>query len=207
MTEKRTSTYKRSSMMEARLAQNRKIIFQAARRIIAKGGFKDVQVAGIAREAGVSTGLIYRYFSSKDQLLVEILTDAVLLEIAILDEIASRPQSASACLRAAIVSFTSRALAGSRLAYAFIAEPLDSAAVETERMRCHLLFGNVFKNILHRGIKEKDFRAIDVDASAACIVGSMTQALIMPISNPEAQPIDKTKLIDAIADFCVQAVS
>ena len=48
--------------MQARMAQNRHTIFQAARGLIAVGGFKEAQMAAIAEQAGVSTGLIYRYF-------------------------------------------------------------------------------------------------------------------------------------------------
>lgn len=79
--------YKRSPMMQERLKKNRQQIIQTARSIIAVGGFKDAQVSTIAEQAGISTGLIYRYFQSKSQLMVEILTDAVLHEVHLINQL------------------------------------------------------------------------------------------------------------------------
>ena len=98
--------------MQARMEQNRHTIFQAARGLIAEGGFKEAQMAAIAEQAGVSTGLIYRYFSNKTQLMVEILNDAVSSEIVILNDIAKRPETAEANLHAAVTAFVRRALTG-----------------------------------------------------------------------------------------------
>ena len=70
--------YKRSDLMEQRIAENRARILEAARQRIALGGFREAQIAAVAADAGVSTGLIYRYFPSKAELFVEVLTAAVL---------------------------------------------------------------------------------------------------------------------------------
>ncbi|WP_267117577.1 helix-turn-helix domain-containing protein, partial [Xanthomonas sacchari] len=69
--------YKRSALMEERLAGNRQRILLAARRLIAADGFRGAPVTAVAAEAGVSTGLIYRHFPSKAELFVEVLTAAV----------------------------------------------------------------------------------------------------------------------------------
>jgi len=73
--------------MEERMAQNRLAILQATRDLTARGGFKDAQINAIAELAGISSGLVYRYFNSKNQLLVEVLTDAAMQEIRILESI------------------------------------------------------------------------------------------------------------------------
>ena len=199
------TTYKRSSMMQARMAQNRHTIFQAARGLIAVGGFKEAQMAAIAEQAGVSTGLIYRYFSNKTQLMVEILNDAVSSEIVILNDIAKRPETAEANLHAAVTAFVRRALTGPQLAYAFMAEPVDPQ-VEAERILCKQRFANVFKEILVAGMDKHEFNIDDVETAAACVVGAMTEAVISPITPTTPTTHDKHRVATAIADFCVRAV-
>ena len=54
--------------MEEKMQQNREMILLSARELVAQGGFKDAQIQAIADRAGVSSGLVYRYFENKNQL-------------------------------------------------------------------------------------------------------------------------------------------
>ncbi len=197
--------YRRSALMEERLADNRDRILLAARKLVADGGFREAQVAAVATAAGLSTGTIYRYFPSKAELFVEVLTLAVEQEIQILDEIARRDAPASERLGAAVASFVRRALAGPNLAYAFIAEPVDPE-VDAARIRCRKQFGDVFKAILTAGIDSGELPAQDCDAAAACIVGAFTEALVGPIGPTTRNTRDKARLIESIRAFCTRAV-
>jgi AcrR family transcriptional regulator len=47
----------------------RRLILEAAVRVFARQGFHTCRVADIADEAGVAYGLVYHYFSSKDEIL------------------------------------------------------------------------------------------------------------------------------------------
>ncbi|WP_299553023.1 TetR/AcrR family transcriptional regulator [Seonamhaeicola sp.] len=58
--------------------QSRKLIKNSALVLFSKNGFSSTKVDDIAKHAKVSKGLIYNYFSSKDDLLKEILADATL---------------------------------------------------------------------------------------------------------------------------------
>ena len=142
--------YKRSALMEERLAGARERILLATRALVAAGGYRNAPVTAVAAEAGVSTGLIYRHFPSKAELFVEVLTAAVAHELRIFEAIAAEPLPAPERLRRAITAFVRRALAGPGLAYAFIAEPVDPE-VEAERIRCRRRFGDVFRRILADG--------------------------------------------------------
>ncbi|MGB3394151.1 MAG: helix-turn-helix domain-containing protein, partial [Stenotrophomonas sp.] len=97
--------YKRSQLMEQRLAGNRERILAAARRLVAAGGYRSAPVTAVAAEAGVSTGLIYRHFPSKAELFVEVLTAAVEHELEILSAIADEPLPAAQRLQRAVASF------------------------------------------------------------------------------------------------------
>lgn len=199
--------YRRSALMEERLAVNRERILAAARRLIAEGGYREAQIAAVAAEAGMSTGVIYRYFPSKAELFVEVLTAAVSHEIDILKAIAAGPGSPRERLYAAVETFTRRALTGPNLAYAFIAEPAEPE-VDVARIRVRQQLGDVFKSILAEGIEAGEFPEQDLDASAACIVGAYTEALIGPIApKNHAAKKDRERLIASISAFCVRAVS
>lgn len=198
--------YRRSALMEERLASNRERILAAARRLIAEGGYREAQIAAVASEAGMSTGMIYRYFRSKADLFIEVMTAAIERELEILNGIAKGSGTAKERLYAAVESFTRRALTGPNLAYAFIAEPAEPE-VDIARIRVRQKLGDVFKAILKEGIASGEFPAQDMDASAACIVGAYTEALVGPIA-PKGQRVkDQERLIQAISDFCVRAVS
>ncbi|MBO9873057.1 MULTISPECIES: TetR/AcrR family transcriptional regulator [Xanthomonas] len=197
--------YKRSALMEERLAGNRQRILLAARRLIAADGFRGAPVTAVAAEAGVSTGLIYRHFPSKAELFVEVLTAAVEHELTILRAIAAAPAPAAQRLRDAIASFVRRALAGPGLAYAFIAEPVEPE-VDAERIRCRRLLGDVFKGILAEGVAAGEFPAQDLEAAAACLVGAYTEALVGPTAPSRDGPRDSERLVEAVCGFCLRAV-
>ncbi|HJP66766.1 MAG TPA: TetR family transcriptional regulator [Actinomycetota bacterium] len=57
------------TLTEKQEARRQRVI-QAALEAAASGGYDAVQMRDVAAEAGVALGTLYRYFSSKDQLLV-----------------------------------------------------------------------------------------------------------------------------------------
>lgn len=59
-----------------RRAANRAQIVAAARRCFSREGFHQTSMPDIAAEAGVSVGAPYRYFASKEEIIVEIAGDA-----------------------------------------------------------------------------------------------------------------------------------
>jgi AcrR family transcriptional regulator len=196
--------YKRSPLMEERLAGARERILLATRALVAAGGYRNAPVTAVAAEAGVSTGLIYRHFPSKAELFVEVLTNAVEHELRIFEAIAAEPLPAPERLRRAITAFVRRALAGPGLAYAFIAEPVDPE-VEAERIRCRRLFGDVFRRIVADGIAAGTFPAQDTHVAAACIVGAFTEALVGPTAPSRDAHGDEAALVESICVFCLRA--
>ncbi|CAG2083052.1 TetR/AcrR family transcriptional regulator [Xanthomonas arboricola pv. juglandis] len=197
--------YRRSALMEERLAGNRERILHAARALIAEGGYRNAPVTAVAAAAGVSTGQIYRHFPSKAELFVEVLNAAVQREMTILRAITTTQASAAERLRNAIATFVRRALAGPALAYAFIAEPVESE-VDAERIRGRRLFGEVFRQLLAEGVSAGEFPPQSLDAAAACIVGAFTEALVGPIAPSRGDPQQGEQLVEAICGFCLRAV-
>lgn len=65
----------RRSVRDQSRAVYRQAIIEAAIRIFGKTGFRDTKIADIASEAGVATGTLYNYFSSKEDIFSSILDD------------------------------------------------------------------------------------------------------------------------------------
>jgi AcrR family transcriptional regulator len=55
--------------------EKRRVILDAAVRVFARDGFHTSRVGDIAEEAGVAHGLLYHYFSSKDEVLLTVFSE------------------------------------------------------------------------------------------------------------------------------------
>jgi AcrR family transcriptional regulator len=51
------------------IEDKRQAILDATLKLISKNGFHGTAMSKVAKEAGVSTGIIYHYFDSKDDLM------------------------------------------------------------------------------------------------------------------------------------------
>lgn len=67
-------------------AEKRRQILDAAVRVFARQGFHATRVSDIADEAGVAYGLVYHYFSSKDEVLNELFVERWSLLLAAIEE-------------------------------------------------------------------------------------------------------------------------
>ncbi len=202
-------SYKRSSLMQERMQQNRAAILQSARQLIAAGGLKDAQVQLIAEGAGVSSGLVYRYFENKSQILIEVLSVAIAHEVEIVNSIAQQTQlSATQKLSKAVKTFVKRAMNSPQLSYSLMFEPID-ASVEHERFRSKQLLKQSIKEILAEGKINGEFGFEDLNTAALCVVGTMTFVVIEPLNPSRNMLFDdqyKDYFVKQIADFCVNAV-
>lgn len=201
-------SYKRSSLMQERMKQNREAILQSARELIAQGGIKDAQIQAIAERAGVSSGLVYRYFDNKSQVLIEVLSEAIQHEVKILNHIAESELSSKQKLDKAVTTFVKRAMNSPQLAYSLMFEPVD-AELEHERFRSKQLIKQSIKEILAAGKINGEFGFEDLNTAALCVVGAMTFVVIEPLNPSRNVMFDqnyKDYFVKQIAEFCVNAV-
>ena len=201
-------SYKRSSLMQERMEQNRKSILSSARKLISEGGFKDAQIQTIAEQAGVSSGLVYRYFDNKSQVLIEVLSEAINSELLVIDAITESDLTAEQKLHKAVTTFVKRALNSPQLAYSLMFEPVDSL-VEHERFRVKQLIKQSIIKILADGNASGEFVLEDLNTTALCVVGAMTFVVVEPLDPAQNTKFDqqhKDYFSKQIADFCVDAV-
>jgi TetR/AcrR family fatty acid metabolism transcriptional regulator len=82
--------------MTTAATEKRRVILDAAVRVFARQGFHTCRVSDIADEAGVAYGLVYHYFSSKEQILDTLFLerwDVMLLAIAQADRSDLAPEA------------------------------------------------------------------------------------------------------------------
>ncbi|OUY08948.1 TetR/AcrR family transcriptional regulator [Acinetobacter populi] len=201
-------SYKRSSLMQERIEQNRKAILQSAKQLIAQGGFKEAQVQAIAELAGVSSGLVYRYFDNKSQILIEVLSQAIHFEVDILHAISLQELPVEQKLHKAVATFVKRALNSPQLSYSLMLEPVD-AEVEYERFKSKKLIKDAIYRILEEGHTKGVFEFEDLNTTALCMVGAMTFSVIEPLDPVQKNNFNqshKDYFSKQVADFCLSSV-
>jgi AcrR family transcriptional regulator len=75
-------------------AQSRAALLAAARKCFAASGYFNVRIADVTKQAGMSQGIIYWYFASKEDLLKAVLAEAFESLGAVMAEAAAGPGSA-----------------------------------------------------------------------------------------------------------------
>ncbi len=197
--------YRRTDRASQRLADKRARILKAARDLVADGGWSAAQVDHVATKAGVATGTVYRYWSSKAELCAEIVATVSTREVAITKAVTDADGSPVEKLQSAIRTFASRALRGRRLAYALIAEPVDPE-VEAVRLEYRAQLALCFERILREGIMRGAFPQLDPAVAAACIVGAFMEALVGPLAPAKGTgPRADRHLVEQISQFCLRA--
>jgi AcrR family transcriptional regulator len=198
--------YRSTERTEARRVALRSRIVEAARRLIAEGGYVAAQVAPVAERAGVAVGTVYRHFPSKSDLFAEVFRQASQHEVdamrAAMEEIHG---SAAERIAAGIEVFARRALRGRRLAWALLAEPVDPA-VEAERLDFRHSYRDLMAAVIRDGIETGELPDQDVDVAAAALIGAIGEAMVGPLSPTANGGGDPEALIASLIQFCTRAI-
>jgi AcrR family transcriptional regulator len=198
--------YRPTERTEARRTAARDRIVRAALELVARGGYREAQVAAVARRAGVATGTVYRHFPSKADLLTEVFRVASQHEV---DAVAAATAAADATapdrIAAAVDTFARRALRGRRLAWALLAEPVDPA-VEAERLQFRRAYAEVFAAAVRDGIAAGELPDQDAAFTATALVGAIGEALVGPLS-PTGAAADADALVAKLITFSLRSTT
>ena len=152
------------------MAQNRQkkikqaAIFQAALRVIKEQGFHKAKMADIAAEAGISYGLVYHYFKSKEDLFEAILEHWWGSLFALMKTLSEKDDSVPDKLHAIINYFLDTYQENPELVNIFITEISRSTSNLTETRLGHFkkfmsLIEAFIKQGQEQGILRTDFKA------------------------------------------------
>jgi len=198
--------YRPTERTEARRTAARDRIVRAALDLVARGGYREAQVAAVARRAGVATGTVYRHFPSKADLLTEVFRVASQHEVdAVAAATAAAPATAPDRIAAAVDTFARRALRGRRLAWALLAEPIDPA-VEAERLQFRRAYAEVFAAAVRDGIAAGELPDQDAAFTATALVGAIGEALVGPLS-PSGATADADALVANLITFSLRSTT
>jgi AcrR family transcriptional regulator len=197
--------YRRTPAVTARLQRNRASILRAARREVADGGLRGLNVAAVAAGAGVSVGTLYRYFDNKDGLLREVVDDVCAREIDVVAKLAAEPGSATERFVDAVAGFAERAVESGRVAYAVIAEPAPPE-VEQTRLRHRSDLAAVFATVIADGVASGELPPQDPTVAAAAVVGAVSEVLVGPSATVTHRPSDVDAVLTEAVSFAARAV-
>lgn len=176
--------YRRTENVARRLAARHDAIIAAARQIAGEGGMAAVQIAAVAARAGIAAGTVYRYFPAKTDLIAALLEEIAESEIGELRRAAAGAPGPLSALSAAIMTFAVRALRQRRLAFAAIAEPVDTD-LDAARLSFRRSLAAEFAARIAAAIAEGRLPEQDTAVAAAALAGLLIEGLIGPLA-PDA---------------------
>jgi AcrR family transcriptional regulator len=183
----------------------RQRLLAAARELIEDGGYASASVVAIAERAGVASGTLYRHFTSKEDLFVDVFRSVCSHEErAMVAAAESLPAGAAAVerLEAVLTTFARRALQNRRLAWALLAEPVDRR-VDAERLAYRERYASRVAAELTAAVATGEIPTQDVAFTAAALVGGCGEALVGPLSADEPSAED---VVGSLRTFVRRAI-
>ena len=181
----------------------RERILEGGRRAFIAGGFRGTSVPSIAAEAGVSVGLIYRYFPSKEELFLELCLAGTPEELAELAGAIAPIEDPVERLRVAIGSYFDAlfdAIGAPLVLQALAAAPADPRIREALRRRDDDLRGFSAAFVRDSIVRGELPSGTDVDEIARTTTMLLDGALVAVAE--EGDNMDR----DAVRDRIVRAV-
>ena len=165
-------------------------------------------MAAIADRAGVAAGTLYRHFSSKEELFVELFREVCDREMRAMRAAAeAMPGDAPSAdrLETVLALFAERALRRPRLAWALIAEPVDPR-VDAERLAYRERYAGLIADTLRGGVVAGELPEQNAELTAAALVGGCGEALVGPLSPLASERPSADEVLAALRTFVRRAV-
>jgi len=202
--QRRRARARRNASGSPAVGNTRERLVEAARGLLEEGGYAAASVQAIADRVGVSAGALYRHFSSKAELFVEVFRDAAKRDQAAVDEAASSGGCVER-LEAAVAAHARGALRHRRLAWALLHEPVDPL-VDAERLVYRRKYCRHMAGLLRQAIAAGEIPDQNVELSAAAVVGAIAESLVGPLSPVAGQIVAEEDIIATLVRFCRRSV-
>jgi len=173
--------YRQTDNVVRKLAARQGAILTAAREIAAEAGMAALQIAPVAERAGVAAGTVYRYFPSKTDLVAALVRQLCQEDLAALDGAARAAPGPLSALAAAIAIFGTRALAGRRLAFALIAEPVEPE-IDRARSSYRQALVGALEGLIRTALAGRHLPQQDATLAAIALVGALVEGSVGPLA-------------------------
>ena len=174
--------------------ERREQILEAATSVFSERGMHQARMDDIATESGVSKGLLYWYFKSKDEIIVAIAERMFSREMDALSELAAQDGSALEQMREFVdlmVYDIERIRPLLPLLYEFFSMVMRKRATQ-EIMRTMIQQSFVdLKKIIQRGIDQEEFRQVDLHDTVVAIGAVIEGTYLIWAYDPELVDIEK----------------
>lgn len=144
--------YRPTARTEATRLAHRQRLLDAARQLLAEGGYAAASISALAELAGVATGSVYNHFASKQELLAAVFRHVAGHELTAVQQAVGATRGAAQQLRTLVEVFAFRALRTPRTAWALLAEPVDPL-VEAERLTYRRGYHALAETVIAAGIE------------------------------------------------------
>ena len=160
-------------------------ILEAARQRFARSGFRGTNVPDIAREAGISVGLIYRYFASKEELFLELCLEGSPITYEALGEQLAKIDDPLLRLRAAFGAFIeahegSQGLLVLQAVPAASSDPRIAEALERRRTDLATFSAGFVADLVARGEIDPDTPVESTGRAVAVLLDGAMVSLAIP---------------------------
>jgi AcrR family transcriptional regulator len=198
--------YRRTEKVVRRLAQRQAAIVAAARALAAEAGMAAVQIAPVAKRAGIAAGTVYRYFPSKTELVEAVVAAVSERELAAMRRAGDAAPGPLSALAAVVTTLAARALARRRLAWAVIAEPVDPE-IDAVRLTYRMALAGELEARLAAAIRAGQLPEQDVRVAAPALVGALLEGLVGPLAPDAAASAGTARdAVQALTLFALRAV-
>lgn len=197
--------YRRTDDVIRRLAEREKAILEAAIALAAEGGMAAVQVAAVARRAGIAAGTVYRYFPTKNDLVAELIAAVAGRELEAMQTAADAAPGPLSALASGIALFAARALAERKLAWAVIGEAVDPE-VDVMRVDFRQSLAGELERRINIAIGLRFLPEQDARLAASAIAGALMEGLLSPLAPDYPDAAAAREAVQTVTLFSLRAL-
>ncbi|MFA6264736.1 MAG: TetR/AcrR family transcriptional regulator [Pseudolabrys sp.] len=197
--------YRRTENVVRRLAEREKAILAAAIELAGEGGMAAVQVAAVAKRAGIAAGTVYRYFPAKNDLVAELIAAVAGRELEAMQAAADAAPGPLSALASAIARFAARALAERRLSWAVIGEPVDPE-VDVMRIDFRQSLAGELERRINIAIDLRFLPEQDARLAAPAVVGALMEGLLSPLAPAHEDAAGAREAVQALTLLALRAL-
>lgn len=174
-------------------------ILEAALECFAERGFAATRLEDVAARAGVTKGTAYLYFASKEELFKAVVRAFVVPTIEHIEAAVARPGSAAERIGRVAEAWVEKVYEGRvgalpKLVIAEAGNFPELAKFYRDEVVTRVL--RLIVGLLRSGIERGEFREVDVDQTALCVLGPLLMVTLLKhsLGGPGALPIDASAL-------------